>query len=107
MQAKILHYLKFRGEDVTVKLGHYLEKCVFFFFFPLLFRAALVAYGSSQAGVELELQLPAHTTVTATPDLSQVCDLYHSSWQSWILNPLSEARDQICVLMVTSQIHFC
>ena len=26
-------------------------------------------------------------------DLSHVCDLHHSSWQHWILNPLSEARD--------------
>ena len=32
-----------------------------------------------------------------------VCDLHHSSWQCWILNPLSEARDQTRVLMDTSQ----
>ena len=44
-------------------------------------------------GGELELQLLAYTTATATPDLSQVCDVYHSSQQCWILNPLSEARD--------------
>ena len=42
-------------------------------------------------GVELELQPPAYTT--ATPDLSHVCDLYHSSWQCWILNLLSKAGD--------------
>ena len=29
--------------------------------------------------VELELQLPAHTTATAMQDLSLVCDLHHSS----------------------------
>ena len=34
-------------------------------------------------------------------DLSHVCDLYHSSWQCWILNPLSKARDQTCILMDT------
>ena len=46
-------------------------------------------------GVELELQLPACTTTTAMPDLTRVCDLYHSSWQCWILNPLmSRARDR-------------
>ena len=45
--------------------------------------------------VKLELQPPAYTTATSTPDLSHVCDLYHSSWQRWVLNPLSEARDQI------------
>ena len=44
--------------------------------------------------IELELQLLAYPTATATPDLSHICDLHHSSWQRRILNPLSEARDQ-------------
>ena len=52
--------------------------------------------------VELELQLPAYTTATAIQDLSHVCSLHHSSWQCWILNPLSEARDQTHILMDTS-----
>ena len=43
---------------------------------------------------ESELQLPAYATATATPDVSWVCDLHHSSWQLQILSPLSEARDQ-------------
>ena len=30
-------------------------------------------------GVKSELQLPAYTTITATPDPSHICDLYHSS----------------------------
>ena len=45
-------------------------------------------------GVESELQLPAYATATATKDPSRVCDLHHSSWRGWILNPLSKARDQ-------------
>ena len=57
-------------------------------------------------GVELELQLLAYTTATATPDLSRVCNLHHSSRPCQILNPLSEARDWTHVLMDTSQIHF-
>ena len=57
-------------------------------------------------GAESELKLLAYTTGTARPDLSCICNLYHSSRQRWILNPLREARDQICVLMDTSQIHF-
>ena len=57
-------------------------------------------------GVELELQLPAYPTATAMPDLSLICDLHQSSWQCWILGPLNEARDQTCVLMDTSLIHF-
>ena len=39
-------------------------------------------------GVSLALQLPAYTTAIATPDPNRVCDLPHSSWQLWILNPL-------------------
>ena len=45
-------------------------------------------------------------TATATQDLSHVCDIHHSSPQHWIFNPLSEARDQTCNLMVTSWIRF-
>ena len=37
-------------------------------------------------GVEVELQLPAYTTATATPYLSCVCNLHHSSQQLRILN---------------------
>ena len=51
-------------------------------------------------GVELELQLPAYTTATATPDPSHVYDLHHSSWQHQNLNPLSKARDQTWVVRV-------
>ena len=74
------------------------------FLFILLFRAALAAHGSSQAR-EMELQLLAYAT--ARQDPSCVCDLNHSAWQCRILNPLSEARDQTCILMDTSQICFC
>ena len=66
-----------------------------------------MAYGGSQARGQLELQLPAYTTATATWDLSHVCDLCHSSHQRWILNPLSEARDQTGNLMTTSRVYFC
>ena len=55
-------------------------------------------------GIKLELQLPVYTT--AMPDPSCLCDLYHSSWQCWIFNPLSKARDVTCILMDTSWIHY-
>ena len=55
-------------------------------------------------GVESELQLPAYTTVTATPYLSCTCDLHHSLRQRQILNPWSEARVQTCILTDTSQV---
>ena len=53
-----------------------------------------------RVGVKLELQLLAYATATATSDLSCVCDLHHSSQQCRILNPLSRARDQTCILMI-------
>ena len=55
-------------------------------------------------GVTSELQLPAYSTATAVQDISCVWDLHCSSWQRWILNPLSKARHQTCILMDTSQI---
>ena len=58
-----------------------------------------MAYGSSQDGVESELQLLAYAPATAMLDLSRVCDLHHSSRHCWILNPLSEAREGIHILM--------
>ena len=50
-------------------------------------------------GGKSELQLPAGTTATAMQDLNRVCKLQHSSWQRWMLNPLSEARDGAGILM--------
>ena len=47
-----------------------------------------------QPGAELELQVLAYATATATPDLSWICDLSSSLLQHWILNPVSKARDQ-------------
>ena len=54
--------------------------------------------------VKSELKLLAYTTATAVPDLSQVCDLHHSSGQCRILHPLSRGRDRTRVLMDTSRI---
>ena len=56
---------------------------------------------------ELELQLLAYNTATAMGDLNGIWDLHHSSWQHRILNPLSKARDQTCILKDASQIHSC
>ena len=57
-------------------------------------------------GVQSELPLPAYTTATATPDLSHIYHLPRSSRQRQIPNPLSEARDRTCNLMVLSRICF-
>ena len=68
--------------------------------------AAFEAYGSSQAKVESELQLPVYTTATEIQDLSCICDLQHRSWQCQILYPLREARDWTYILKDTGQFHY-
>ena len=55
-------------------------------------------------GVALELQLLPYATAITTRDPSHICDLHHSFWQCWILNPSSEARNQTCLLMDMSQV---
>ena len=51
----------------------------------------------SRLGVKSELQLPACTTTTATPDPNHLCNLHCSSQQCRIPNSLSsEARDRTC-----------
>ena len=55
-------------------------------------------------GVELELQLLACVTATITLDLSHVCDLHRSSWQCWILNPLSKALGRTHILVDTRKV---
>ena len=44
-----------------------------------------------------------HSNSTSEPHLQPA---YHSSQQHWILNPLSQARDQTCILMHTSWVHY-
>ena len=77
-----------------------LEKKNIFFFFDFS-RAALMAYGGSRARGPIGA-VPFYTTATSDP--SCVCDLHHSSQQSRILNPLSEAKNRTCNLMVPSRI---
>ena len=58
-------------------------------------------------GVEQELQLlayTAYTAATATAGPSGICDLHDSLQHCGIFNPLSEARDQTCILMDTSRV---
>ena len=49
--------------------------------------------------IKAELQLPVYATATAMWDPSHVYDLNHSSWQCWILNPMSRARDLTWILV--------
>ena len=75
----------------------FLFRFLLFFFFFLAFVFSGLHWWCMEVpglGLESELFLPAYATATATLDLSHICDAHHSSRQRWILNPLSEARDQ-------------
>ena len=72
----------------------------FFFFLWTLLQHMEV----SRLGVKLELQLLASTRATATWDLNHIYDLCHSLRQGQILNPLSKARDQTCILLTLCQV---
>ena len=89
-------------------LGGYSFFLFLFFFFFCLFLPFLGPLPwhmeVPRLEVELELQPPSYTTATAMRDPSCVCNLYHSSQQCWILNPLSKARDPTRNLMVLSRI---
>ena len=63
------------------------------------------AYGGCQA--RGQIRATAAGLRHSTWDLSRVCDLYHSSWQCQMLNPLSKARDCTHILMDTSWVHYC
>ena len=67
-----------------------------FFFFSLL-GPYLKHMEVPKIGLYPELQRQAYATATAMPDLRHICDLCHSLWQPWILNPLSKARDLTCI----------
>ena len=84
-----------------------------FFVFVFVFFWSFVFLGSHswhmevpRLRVQLELQPLAYATATAVPDLSCMCNLHHCSWQCWIPNPLSEARDWTHNLMIPSWIRF-
>ena len=52
----------------------------FFFCFFCLLKTASMAHGSSQAKGQIRAASAGLSTATATPDMSWVCDLHHSSW---------------------------
>ena len=75
--------------------------------FIYLFGLHLRQMDVPRLGVELELQLLAYTTATGTWDPSHLCELYYSSQQCWIPDPLNEARDLTHIFMDTSRVRFC
>ena len=97
--GKTLHHQKdynlLKAQVMLVFFSNKIFVCLFVFLEPHLRHMEV-----PRPGVQLELLPPA----TATWDPSHVCYLHHSSQQLWILNPLSEASNRTCNLMVPSWI---
>ena len=107
-----IHFNKFLpifGENIQKKIHQYFSSSetiliiVNFFFFLRLQSEHMEVLS---LGIKSELQLPSYATATETQDPSRVWDLFHSSRQHQILNPLSKARDRTSILMDTSHICF-
>ena len=88
--------------SIAVVTKVWAPKSIFFFFFFCFLGLHQRHMEVPMLGAESELQLLACITATATPDPIHICDLQPSSQQHWIPNQMSEARDQICILMDTS-----
>ena len=86
--------------------GFGLSSCSFSFY-SFLLKPLLWHMEVPRLGVEAELQLPAYTTATATPDLSPICDLGFSLQQCWLLNSLSKARNWTCILILLVEFFTC
>ena len=91
-------------EDQVNRSSLFLAASLYFIFFSCFPGPYSQHMEVPRLGVELELELPAYITATATPDLSHIYNLHCGSQQCWILNPLSEARDWTCIFMDTSWI---
>ena len=83
---------------VLLLLLFYLVVCLFLGLNPEPMEAP-------RLGVKSEPQLPAYAAATATPDLSRLCNLHHSSRQRQIPDPLSEARDGTRILLDARPVH--
>ena len=79
--------------------------CLFFFGLFAISWAVPAAYGGSQA--RGRMGAVAASLHHSHSNVGSESDLYHSSRQCQILNPLSKARDQTCLLTDTSQVLNC
>ena len=102
-QAESLTNCSPEGTPIAFLFVWFLVFCLF----VLLFRAVLLAYKSSQARGWIRAVAASLHYSTATPDLSCICNLHHSSQQCRIPDPLSEARDWTHIFMDTNRICFC
>ena len=74
------------------------SKYFFSFLFVFLVKAALTAYGGSQARGRIGAAAAGLHHSHSNSGSERHLPLHHSSWQHWVLNPLSEARGTSWVL---------
>ena len=99
-RTNALREINFRLSNHRKLHGRKYEQCTLK---KIIWTSAPAAYGRSQARGRIRAAV-AYTTAATTLDPSHICNLCHSLQQHWILNPLSEAWDQICILMKTSRV---
>ena len=71
------------------------------FWFLFFLMATPVAYGSSQANGRIRAAPEAYATTTVMPDPVHIWNSHCSLRHHWILNPLGEAKHQLCILTET------
>ena len=87
--------------DSQMCKSNYFSSSFLLFFFFFFLQLHLQHMELPRLGVKLELQLLAYATPTATPDPSCICNLHHSLQQCQSHNPLSQEKDQTCILVDT------
>jgi len=88
------------------ELGFLFSYFIYLLTYFCFFRATPEAYGSSQARGHIRAISAGLCIAIATLDPSRVCDLHHSSWQCWILNPLSKVKNYTRILIDISWVHY-
>jgi len=99
----LVHFQESSILSYTIQIprrGFFFSLSLFFF----LFRASPATYGGSQARGRIGAAAANLHHSHSNTGSGHICNLHHSSWQHWVLNPLSEARDRTCILMDTMQV---
>ena len=99
-QSKVIPVERLKQTHACVDAANRKQEQSMFLFLFLFFLLGLHMQHTEvpRVGVKLELLQPHQWC----QDPSRVCNLHHSSWQYWILNPLSRARDRTRILVDTS-----
>ena len=74
--------------------GSFILFLFIYFLSFVFFRAVPMAYGGSQARGQIrDIAASLHHSYSNSGFESHLRDLHHSSWQCWLLDPLSKTRD--------------